>query len=65
MYKENPSLWTILEPLYYSSFVFATVVQGVVGFINVLINARLGMNHMTPLSGMVLKYITVTFYEYL
>ena len=65
MYNENPSLWMILEPLYYSSFVIATLVEGVVGFINVLINTRLGMNQMAPLPGMVPKYINVTFYEYL
>ena len=27
----NHSQWTILEPLYYSSFVFATLVYGVIG----------------------------------
>ena len=29
---ENPSQWTILEPLWYSSFVFATLVHGVIGY---------------------------------
>ena len=28
----NLSQWTILEPLYYSSFVFATLVNGVIGY---------------------------------
>ena len=28
----NPSQWTILEPLYYSSFFFATPVYGVIGY---------------------------------
>ena len=32
MQSENPSQWTILEPLYYSSFVFATLVYGVIGY---------------------------------
>ena len=27
----NHSQWTILEPLYYSSFLFATLVYGVIG----------------------------------
>ena len=30
--SENPSQWTILEPLCYSSFVFATLVYGVIGY---------------------------------
>ena len=32
MWSENPSQWTILEPLCYSSFVFATLVHGVIGY---------------------------------
>ena len=32
MQSENPSQWTILEPLCYSSFVFATLVYGVIGY---------------------------------
>ena len=39
-------MWTILEPLYYSSFVFATLVQGIVDFINVLINTQPGTNQV-------------------
>ena len=32
MQSENPSQWTILEPLCYSSFFFATLVYGVIGY---------------------------------
>ena len=32
LWIENPSQWTILEPLCYSSFVFATLVHGVIGY---------------------------------
>ena len=32
MQSENPSQLTILEPLCYSSFVFATLVHGVIGY---------------------------------
>ena len=32
MWSENSSQWTILEPLCYSSFVFATLVHGVIGY---------------------------------
>ena len=32
MWNENSSQWTILEPLCYSSFVFATLVYGVIGY---------------------------------
>ena len=32
MWSENSSQWTILEPLCYSSFVFATLVYGVIGY---------------------------------
>ena len=32
LWIENPSQWTILEPLCYSSFVFATIVHGVIGY---------------------------------
>ena len=32
LWSENPSQWTILEPLCYSSFVFATLVYGVIGY---------------------------------
>ena len=32
MWSENPSQWTILESLCYSSFVFATLVYGVIGY---------------------------------
>ena len=32
MWSENPSQWAILEPLCYSSFVFATLIHGVIGY---------------------------------
>ena len=32
LWIENPSQWTILEPLRYSNFVFATLVHGVIGY---------------------------------
>ena len=32
MWSENPSQWTILESLCYSSFVFATLVHGIIGY---------------------------------
>ena len=39
MWYENPSLWTILEPLCYASY--ATLVYGELGFINFVDNSRL------------------------
>ena len=58
MWSENSFQWTILEPLCYSSFVFATLVHGVRGYkfcwsikehqldINQL-RHQLGTNHLT------------------
>ena len=44
MYDENPSLWTILEPLYYVSY--ATLVWSDLGFINFVDNTCLSQNQM-------------------
>ena len=49
MYEENPSLWMILEPLYYSSH--ATLAQGDLGFINFVDNTCLAQKSNGTVAG--------------
>ena len=72
MWYENPSLWTILEPLCYASY--ATLVYGELGLYILLITPvwrlnwrehQLGTNQMAPLPRMVPLHNDMTFSKHL